>query len=115
MAWHDGPDAEAEAGIAGAEGQWLVVTGDAGEIELRGESFTAYRDDSELLVSDGAGTERVVVPAVDAYRLMVEELSSVLRGGPGWLLPLAESRQTAAVLDAARASAAAGGDPVAPH
>jgi hypothetical protein len=38
----------------------------------------------------------------------------VLRGGPGWVLPLAESRDTAAVLDAVRASAAAGGEPVAP-
>ncbi len=36
---------------------------------------------------------------------MVEEVSSVLRGGPGWVLPLEESRQTAAVLDAACASA----------
>ena len=115
MSWRDGPDAEAEAGIAGVEGQWLVVTGDAGEVELRGESFTAYRDASELWVSDGDDTERVVVPAVDAYRLMVEEVSSVLTGGPGWLLPLEESRLTAAVLDAARASAATGGGPVTPH
>ena len=52
--------------------------------------------------------------ATDAYRLMVEEVSSVLTGGPGWVLPLAQSRQTAAVLDAARASAAGGGQPVAP-
>jgi hypothetical protein len=39
---------------------------------------------------------------------MIEEVSSVLRGGPGWVLPLAESRDTAAVLDAARASALSG-------
>ena len=58
-------------------------------------------------MSDGAGTERLRVPAVDAYRVMVEEVSSVLTGGPGWVLPLEESRQTAAVLDAVRASAAA--------
>jgi hypothetical protein len=45
---------------------------------------------------------------------MVEEVSSVLQGGPGWVLPLAESRQTAAVLDAARASAASGSAPVRP-
>ena len=105
LSWDDGPDAEAEAGIAGREGQWLVITGEAGELELRGESFTAYRADSELWVSDGHGSERVVVPAVDAYRIMVEEVSSVLSGGPGWVLPLEESRQTAEVLDRVRATA----------
>ena len=115
MSWDDGPDAEAEAGIAGREGQWLVITGADGELELRGESFTAHREDSELWVSDGQGTERVTVPAVDAYRVMVEEVSSALGGGPGWVLPLEESRLTASVLDAARARAAAGGDPVAPR
>lgn len=63
-------------------------------------------------MSDGRGTERVPVAATDAYRLMVEEVSSVIRGGPGWTLPLAESRATAVVLDAARASAAGDSGPV---
>jgi hypothetical protein len=36
---------------------------------------------------------------------MVEEVSSVIRGGPGWVLPLAESKLTAAVLDQIRAAA----------
>jgi len=45
---------------------------------------------------------------------MVEEVSSVLTGGPGWVLPLSQSREVASVLDAVRASAAAGGEPVAP-
>ena len=95
------------------EGQWLVVTGDDGEIELRDAPYTSWKDDdTELWVSDGTGTERVPVPAVDAYRVMVEEVSSVLSGGPGWVLPLEESRQTAAVLDAAFASARSGGEPV---
>jgi xylose dehydrogenase (NAD/NADP) len=112
LRWADDTEAEVHAGMTGAAGQWLVVTGERGEIELRDAPFTSWTtDDSELWVSDGVGTERVPVPAADAYRLMVEEVSSVLRGGPGWVLPLEESRQTAAVLDAARASAAAGGAP----
>jgi len=45
---------------------------------------------------------------VDAYRVMVEEMSSVIEGGPGWVLPLQESRQTAATLDLIRAAALAG-------
>lgn len=113
LRWADDTEAEVHAGITGADGQWLVVTGERGEIELRDAPFTSWTtDDTELWVSDGVGTERVPVPAADAYRGMVEQLSSVLRGGPGWVLPLEESRQTAAVLDAVRASAAAGGAPV---
>jgi len=106
LTWESGAEAEVRCGISGSEGQWLVITGDRGEIELREAPYTSWTDDvHELWVSDGSDTERIPVPAVDPYRLMVEELGSVLRGGPGWVLPLAESRQTAAVLDAARASA----------
>jgi predicted dehydrogenase len=113
LRWADGTEAEVHAGMSGAEGQWLVITGERGELELRDKPYTSWtHDETELWVSDGKGTERVAVPAVDAYQVMVEEVSSVLRGGPGWVLPLEESRQTAAVLDAARASAAAEGTPV---
>ncbi len=113
LRWVDGAEAEVHVGMTGAEGQWLVITGERGEVELRDAPYTSWKDsDTELSVSDGTGTERVTVPAVDAYRRMVEEVSSVLRGGAGWVLPLEESRKTAAVLDAARASAAAGGEPV---
>jgi len=115
LAW-DGAEAEVHVGMAADHGQWLVITGERGELELRGPgAFSAWKDDAtELWVSDGAATERLPVPAVDAYALMVEEFSSVLRGGPGWVLPLVESRRTAAVLDAAFASAARGGEPVVP-
>jgi xylose dehydrogenase (NAD/NADP) len=103
----DGAQAEVRAGIEGSVGQWLVITGDRGEIELRDAPYSSWKDQAtELWVSDGRDTERLPVPAADAYRLMVEEMSSVLEGGPGWVLPLAESRETAVVLDAARTSAA---------
>lgn len=116
LAWPSGVEAEVHAGIADGRGQWLVITGERGEIELRDAPYTSWKDDdTELWVSDGAGTERLAVAATDAYRLMVQEMSSVLRGGPGWVLPLAESRATAAVLDAARQSAAAGSEPVRVH
>jgi D-xylose 1-dehydrogenase (NADP+, D-xylono-1,5-lactone-forming) len=112
---HPGAEAEVHASISVDHGQWLVVRGERGEVELRDSPYTAVGgQDTELWVSDGTGTRRDPVAAADAYRLMVEQVSSVLRGGPGWVLPLAESRQTAAVLDAARASAAAGGEPVRP-
>ena len=116
LRWESGVEAEVHVGIDADQGQWLVITGDRGEIELRDAPYTSWKDDdTELWVSDGVGTERVAVPAVDAYRLMVAELSSVLRGGAGWVLPLEQSRQCAAVLDAAFASAATGGAAVRPH
>ena len=110
LEWQDGAQAEVRAGIEGGNGQWLVITGEHGEIELRDAPYTSWTDDVTVLaVSDGRGTDRVPVPAANAYQLMVEEVSSVLAGGPGWVLPLTESRDTAAVLDAIRASAAADG------
>jgi xylose dehydrogenase (NAD/NADP) len=115
LAWDDGAEAEVHAGIARDRGQWLVITGERGELELRGAPYTAWKDDAaELWVSNGSGTERLVVPPADAYSRMVEQVSSAVRGGPGWVLPVAESAQTAAVLDAAFASAALGGEPVVP-
>lgn len=113
LRWADDTEAEVHAGITGGDGQWLVITGERGELELRDAPYTSWTTDAtELWVSDGTGTERVPVEPVDAYRLMVQEVSSVLRGGPGWVLPLAESRDTAAVLDAAFTSARSGGEPV---
>jgi predicted dehydrogenase len=109
LEWASGAQAEVRAGISGRDGQWLVLTGEHGEIELRDAPYTSWTtDDTELWVSDGRETERVAVPAANAYQVMVEEFSSVLAGGPGWVLPLSESRDTAAVLDAIRASASSG-------
>jgi xylose dehydrogenase (NAD/NADP) len=94
-------DAEIRVGISEPPKQWLIITGDRGEIELPGAAYTSWVDDETVIVvSDGAGTQRIPVPATDAYRVMVEEMSSVIAGGPGWLLPVPESRATAAVLDA---------------
>jgi predicted dehydrogenase len=110
LTWDGGAEAEVRAGMSRTgEGQWLVITGDRGELELRDKPYTSWTDDpTELWVSDGRDTERVVVPGTNAYVVMVEEVSAAFRGEPGWTLPLAESRDTAAVLDAARSSAATG-------
>jgi xylose dehydrogenase (NAD/NADP) len=109
----DAGDAQIRAGINEDAKQWLVITGDAGEIELRDGAYTSWvTDETTLLVSDGRSTERWRIPAEDAYRVMVEEMSAVIRGSDGWLLPLPESRATAAVIDACFESAAMGGAPV---
>jgi predicted dehydrogenase len=113
LSFDDG-EAEIRAGISEPAAQWLVVSGDGGAIELRDAAYTSWvEDETLLLVSDGRSTRRETFPGADAYRLMVEEVSSVLSGGPGWVVPLAESRATAAVLDACFESARSGGSPVA--
>ena len=100
-----GVTAEVQTGIDREQGQWLVITGAEGVLELRDAPYTAWKNDvTQLWISDGRSTRRVGVPATDAYQLMVENISSVLAGGAGWVLPLAESSQTAAVLDAGFAS-----------
>ncbi len=114
LTWADGVTAEVHVAMDEAPRQRLIVTGDGGELELPTLAYTAQAgDQTELLVSDGSGTDRLSVPPANAYQVMVEEMSSVLAGGPGWLLPLTESRATAAVLDAGFASARAEGEPVA--
>ncbi len=114
LTWADGSTAQVRAAIDEPERQWLTITGVAGEIELPGQAFSAGPDEqTQLWVSDGRDTQRLPAGAANAYRIMVEEVSSVLSDGPGWLLPLAESRACAAVLDACFASARAGGEPVA--
>jgi hypothetical protein len=106
----DDGDAEIRAAISEPARQWLVISGDSGELELLDASFTSWRDDdSVLLVSDGSGTQRLQVPATDPYRAMVEEMSAAIEGRDGWVLPLTESVATAAILDAAFASARADG------
>jgi predicted dehydrogenase len=105
--------AEIRAGISEPPRQWLVITGDGGEIELRDGSYTSWvQDETVLLCSDGRTTQRTVVPAVDAYQVMVAEVSAAITGDDGWVLPLSHSLATAAVLDAAFRSSRRDGDPV---
>jgi D-xylose 1-dehydrogenase (NADP+, D-xylono-1,5-lactone-forming) len=114
---YENGDAEVHVSIAEREQQSLVITGDDGEIELRDRSFTAQLvDETELWVSRGGkGTERIPVPAVDAYRLMLEEVSEAIRGREGWALPLSESLDGAKLIDACFTSARDGGAAVDPR
>ena len=105
----DDGDADLRCSIAEEPRQWLVVMGERGEFELRGDAFAAWEGAAtELVFTSPAGAEPETVPPANAYALMVEETSAVIEGRPGWVVPLAESRATAAVLDAAFESAAAG-------
>lgn len=109
-------EAEVHVGMNEPERQWLIITGDAGEIELSQPAYTAWLgSNAELLVSDGRGTERIPVPDTDAYRVMVEHVSAAISGDEAYVVPLEHSRAVAAVVDAAFASAQSDGEPVAPR
>ena len=113
---YDDGDAEIHVSISEPGRQTLIITGDDGEIELRERAFTAGVGVCELWVSRGGkGTERIPVTGADPYQLMVEEFSSVIRGGEGWLLPLSESRDGAALIAASFESAQHGGAAVDPR
>ncbi|HWL38341.1 MAG TPA: Gfo/Idh/MocA family oxidoreductase [Frankiaceae bacterium] len=101
--------ADLRCGIAEDPRQWLVVAGERGELDLRDAAFTAWEgQETELWFTTPAGSEPETVPAANAYALMVENVSAVVEGREGWVVPLAESRTTAAILDAAFESAASG-------
>lgn len=79
------------------EGQWLVVKGEAGTLDLPGPTYSAWTSDPTVLRVDGrplASWE-----PVDAYRLMVEAFSARVRGEDAWVIPLEQSLRVAEVLD----------------
>ena len=86
------------------ESQSLHVGGSAADVRALGPSaFTSWREPSSLLV----GGHEEVFPAVDAYQVMVEEVSATVRGGEGWVVPISDSVRVAEILDAIAAADAA--------
>jgi predicted dehydrogenase len=91
--------------------QWLTITGDDGVLEVPEQPYTArFGPPSELRI----GNDVYTTSATDPYRVMVEQVSAAVRGEPAYVVPLAESRATAAVIDAAFMSAADAGRVVKP-
>jgi xylose dehydrogenase (NAD/NADP) len=79
--------------------QRLLLTGDASEVVIDDDkAFTSWREESVLRV--GGHVESF--PAVDAYQLMFEEVSSTIAGGDGWVLPPGDSLRVARAVDLIR-------------
>jgi D-xylose 1-dehydrogenase (NADP+, D-xylono-1,5-lactone-forming) len=99
-------------GIDEIERQGVVVDCVGGTLELVAPPFTSWHDPALLRISSGPRmrvqdrTERVErFDDIDAYQVMVEEVSAQIRGEDAWVLPLVESRVVAATLDAIRLTA----------
>lgn len=83
--------------FARPNGQSLVVSGTAATMRTGdGEAFTSWREPTALLVD---AVEERFAP-VDAFVLMVEEVSARIVGGEGWIVAPRDSIRTAEILDA---------------
>jgi Predicted dehydrogenases and related proteins len=74
--------------FVGQLSQEISISGSSGEIKfLEGAAFTNWNEPSTLQVND----EIYSFESVDAYQLMVEAVSDVILGKPGWIPPHSES------------------------
>lgn len=100
LAWGAGTRASIVGSFAMPDSQRLTIRGTDGSLRVDDDqAFTSWREPSRLLV----GQHVEAFPAVDAYRLMVEQVSLRIRGGDGWVLPAADSLRVARTVDAIRA------------
>ena len=81
--------------------QEISILGSNGEIKfLEGAAFTNWNEPSTLQVND----EIYSFESVDAYQLMVESVSDVILGKPGWIPPHSESLFVMDLIDQIRLS-----------
>jgi xylose dehydrogenase (NAD/NADP) len=77
-------------------GQEISVAGSHGEMRVgKSEAFTSWREESSLHIGD---TEEFF-PAVDAFEVMVEEVSKVFAGNDGWVVQPDASLRVARIVD----------------
>jgi len=105
------PVAEVRCGIGTRPEQLVAVYGERATLVLGGESFATkdvpcslhlYAVDAEQGRGDGVGT-REDFPAVDPYRLMVEDVAAAVRGEAVWLPTAQDSLDVATITDSFRA------------
>lgn len=91
------------------ETQRLIVRGSLGTAAMgAGQPFTSWREESTLLVDEMlVGKREETFAPVDAYQLMVEQVSARIQGDDAWVVPIDESIKVAEILDAVRAIACA--------
>ena len=84
------------------EAQHLVVRGSDDNAAMAiGPAFTAWREETTLKIG---GREERFAP-VDAYQVMIEEVSARIEGREAWVVPIGDSIRVAEILDAIRSAA----------
>ena len=88
--------AHAVSSFALPSNQQFIVHGTNGQISTEiGESFTTWNEASSLLVNG----IREDFPVTNAFVEMVENVSQVIDGDSGWVVPSADSIRVAQILD----------------
>ena len=88
--------AHAVSSFALPSNQQFIVQGSEGQISTaEGESFTTWNEASSLLVNDVLEEFAVT----NAFVEMVENVSRVIDGGNGWVVPNSDSIRVAQILD----------------
>lgn len=96
ISWAPSTSASIEASFVRPENQYLSVAGTDGVIRLDGEqAFTSWKAPSALQIDNHV--ERFA--PVDAYRIMVEQVSARVQGDEAWILPRDDSLAVARLVD----------------
>lgn len=103
LAFPCGGTADIECSLTGTLAEEFTVRGTDGAISLSSPAFTAGVQPSRLdITKEGCTTDIKHYPAVDPYRLMVENIERSLAGEAAYVMPLEQTRLIAQVIDAAR-------------
>jgi D-xylose 1-dehydrogenase (NADP+, D-xylono-1,5-lactone-forming) len=96
VTWSTGTRGSITGSFAMPPSQRLTVRGTGGTLRVEDDqAFASWREPTELIIDDIVE----YFPAVDAYQLMFEEMSSRIAGGDGWLLPARDSLRVARIVD----------------
>ena len=93
---NNGVTAHAVSSFALPSNQQFIIRGTNGQISTEtGESFTTWNEASSLLVND----VREEFLVTNAFVEMVENVSRVIEGDSGWVVPSTDSIRVAQILD----------------
>ncbi|MFJ2903427.1 Gfo/Idh/MocA family protein [Streptomyces sp. NPDC087212] len=98
-----GGTAEVFSGLTGDWIETFTVTGDDGELQLLDRAFTAGAEASRLTGTSKSTPFTHSYAPIDPYQLMVEAVTAAARTQDTYLVPLAQSRAIAQVIDEVRA------------
>ena len=94
--WSSGSRGSITGSFTMPPSQRFMLRGAQGTLRIDDDqAFASWREPTDLIV-DGIVEH---FPAVDAYQLMFEEMSSRIAGGDGWVLPAQDSLRVAHIVD----------------